>query len=255
MEPNSGQTVTGALNGAIGNDGLQGRPKPNGNVWPVDVDASTTPWPVPVPNPFGVAIIDGWVSPATWTSLQNDNPIFNLEYYRFNNEFVRSNAGTSNSLVKIRNTAFGQIRVYPVGTTAPTPQTGIEYFPQCSSDLPHVFPLRMAVADTSHWQQNLTNQQTYLSGNRSKAALGDAVPNPASVSCFIPIFIPEGSTKEYSILVFGFNGKTELISLPVYSKGKQTIEVNTASLPPGVYGYSLLEGNQRVGTRKLVIIR
>jgi len=69
-----GQAVP-ALGGVIGDNGLPGNEKPNGNVWPVAPQPfSSTPWPVPPGNTLTPdQLLAGWVSPTNWTSIRNDN--------------------------------------------------------------------------------------------------------------------------------------------------------------------------------------
>ena len=62
--------------------------------------------------------LENWLSPANWTNLKNDNPNFGLEYWAFNNEFVR-NATTINTEILRRPQGGEQIMMFR--TVIPNP--------------------------------------------------------------------------------------------------------------------------------------
>ena len=197
--------------------------------------------------------LENWLSPANWTSIQNDNPNFGLEYWAYNNEFVR-NATTINTEILRRPQGGEQIIMFRTGIpNPPVDDPGVVvYRGQCNTDLPNVFPLRMAVdpvvgAVTSIFDVSI--------GKGLKALLGDAIPNPASSRVSIPIFIPEPSNKKYILVIFDLSGKKIFSQIRVIEKGKVMVEIPLVNLPAGVYGFSLSENGKSLGNRKLVVIK
>lgn len=252
VEPGNTETPTGALSGAIGNDGDGSplRPDPSGNVWPID-PATLAAHPVT----HGLAALGFWISPVNWTSLKNDNTNFNLVYWAYNNEFVWADANNGpNATVRKRDENGEQIRVYRTGiSNPPVDDPGVVvYRAQCTTDLPDVFPLRMAVHPSG---DSLTSSLDTDIGQGRNALLGDAIPNPASSNVIIPVFIPEQSGKKYKLSIFDLSGKKVFSEVSVGEKGRVKVDLPLTGLPAGVYGYSLTENGKMLGARKLVIIK
>ena len=245
-----------ALSGPIGNSGLNNSPTPNGNVWPVDAANSTTPWPVPPNYTLPVAtILAGWVPPANWTSLQNDNPNFNLVYWAFDNEYVRPlSDNTATNIVKRRiSPPANQVMVYPEGDPEPT-TPGIDFVEMCSPSLPDVFPLpplRPALPNSN----DVTATLAQIGKQTGQVALGDAVPNPAGTTTRIPIFVPAGHTGSVWLQVFDLTGRAVRWQTELKQSGSQWVDVSLSDFPSGVYGYALSDNGKLVGNRKLVVIR
>ena len=248
-----GQAVP-ALSGVIGDNGLPGNEKPNGNVWPVAPQpVSSTPWPVPPGNTLTPdQLLAGWVSPTNWTSIRNDNtnPANAVTYWSFNNEFV-SNITGSNVLIRSRPGTQDKAYKVPEGSTLIAP-LGIDYIPLCSNDLPMVFPLRMAVNSGENQQ---TEVNKLLSSDKDHVKLGNAIPNPAERTTIIPIFVPESSRNNYVLELFDLQGKQTFLRVDVKEKGLSQIRLDLGKLEAGMYAYRLLEDSRIVGTRKLVVIK
>ena len=128
----------------------------------------------------------------------------------------------------------------------------VVYRGQCNTDLPNVFPLRMAVDPVGN---QLISTIEAIIGNGQKAILGDAIPNPCSSRVLIPLFIPEISDKKYTLSIFDLSGKRTFTEVSIFEKGKAMIDIPLKHLTSGVYGYSLSENGKTLGTRKLVVIK
>ena len=198
--------------------------------------------------------LGNWLSPANWTSIQNDNPNFGLEYWAYNNEFVR-NATTINTEILRRPQGGEQIMMFRTGIpNPPVDDPGVVvYRGQCNTDLPNVFPLRMAVDPLGN--SAVTSFLDLLIGTGLKAILGDAIPNPASSKVAIPVFIPEQSGNNFVLSIFDLSGKSLFEEISITEKGKAMVEIPVHHLPAGIYGFSLREGGKVLGTRKLVLIK
>lgn len=244
---------TAALTGAIGYDGYNslGHPNPSGNAWPVD-EAILAQYPVTE----GISVLQHWISPVNWVSLQNNNPSFNLEYWAYNNEFVwpLSN-NTLTTKIKTRPDNGELIMLFRSGIpNPPVDDPGVVvYREKCDSDLPDLFPfLRQA---TTLSENAVTSTDFRKFGFGLNPVLGDAIPNPASSKVSIPVFIPQKSGEEYVLSVFDLSGKNIMKKFQITDHDWQMVEFTVQDLAEGVYGYSLSENGKLVGTRKLVIIR
>jgi len=188
-------------------------------------------------------------------SLKNNNPDFNLEYWSYNNEFVRNqglNSATNTILKRPENGE--QLMMFREGTTTPPvdiPGT-VVYIASCNLDLPDIFPFASrAAVDFS------ANMVTSTLGNFTEfnALLGDAFPNPASTSVTISIFTPELVDKEFVLSIFDLSGKKVVAQTTIKERGKTNIEVSLSNLHAGVYGYGLSENGKTLSIRKLVVIK
>lgn len=142
--------------------------------------------------------------------------------------------------------------VYPAGTTLPnTPD--VDFVENCNPDLPNVFPLplRPAFPVGNEVTEKLANFG-HLNG---QLVLGDAMPNPTAGTSKIPVYIPLTHIGAIILQIFDLTGRAILWQTELNQTGSQLIEVSLKELPPGVYGYSLVDKGKRVGNRKLVIIR
>jgi hypothetical protein len=256
VEPgiNNPNQPTGALTGAIGNDGINDNEDPNGNVWPVDPTfPGSPPWPIDPSNTFTPAqLLSAWRSPLNWTSIRNDNPdpLEEITYWAFNNEFV-STTVSPNVVVRRRPNTQDLAYKVPEGSSL-IPPSGIEYIPLCSGDLPNVFPLRMAV---NPGEAIVTSTNELLIAQKEKVQLFDAIPNPAEHSTTIPVYIPELSKSNYQLELFDLQGRQLHLSVEIKEKGISKIQLNLSILGAGIYGYRLLENGKTMGTRKLVVFK
>jgi len=173
----------------------------------------------------------------------------------YNNDFVWPVVNnTVNNFVIRRPLLVEKIMMYRQGTTPPPNIPGeVIYIEQCTSDLPNVFPLRMAVDPLGN--SAVTSFLDLLIGTGLKAILGDAIPNPASSKVAIPVFIPEQSGNNFVLSIFDLSGKSLFEEISITEKGKAMVEIPVHHLPAGIYGFSLREGGKVLGTRKLVLIK
>lgn len=238
------------LAGPIGNSGLNNSPNPSGNVWPIDPASLMAN---PVSN--GPGVIANWMSPEGWRSLKNENPdpTAVLEYWAFDNEYVRDPIfETPTNRVRRRVPPALQIIVYPEGTTPPS-NPDYEYVEQCSADLPNVFPLPLRPTKPN---ENETTQKLASIGHPTgNLVLGDAIPNPTSGNTKIPVFIPLNHTGTVLFQIFDLTGRAIRWQTELTRTGSQWVEVSLQTLPAGVYGYCLVDNGKNVGNRKLVLIR
>ena len=99
----------------------------------------------------------------------------------------------------------------------------------------------------------VTIQYTCTNGiteeNASLGSLSDAYPNPASANFTVNYTLTTFSKSE--IAVYDLFGK-KLIETQL-PRVEGSVTINTSSLPPGVYFYSLMVANQRAVTKRLVI--
>jgi hypothetical protein len=237
-----------APSGSIGNNGLGNNGNPSGNVWPIDpaILAANPVW-------MGPGVINNWLSPQGWTSLQNNNPNAVLEYWAYNNEFVWP-ISNNLQLTRVRTRIQGseeELMMYRKGTIPPTDDPGVvRYIEQCTEDLPNVFPLPLRQA-----VHPVTANSPMATENRNSPILGDAIPNPAIDQVQIPVYIPNGFQKNYSISLFDLTGKSILLHIPIYETGQVKISISLKDVPSGVYGYRLQEDGKSLGARKLVILK
>jgi hypothetical protein len=98
----------------------------------------------------------------------------------------------------------------------------------------------------------VTIKYTCSTGIREEQALGslsNAYPNPATSSFSVDYSMPVFTKSQ--IELYDLFGK-KLIELPL-QKNEGTAIINTSSLAPGVYFYTLMVGTQRAETKRLII--
>ena len=81
--------------------------------------------------------------------------------------------------------------------------------------------------------------------------LGQNKPNPFSTTTEVEVSVPE-SVKHAFVYVYDLNGK-KVQQVDVTARGKQTVQLNAATLEEGMYLYSLIADGQVVQTRRMII--
>ncbi len=89
--------------------------------------------------------------------------------------------------------------------------------------------------------------------NISGAELYQNIPNPSNGSTRINYYIPSQINKA-SIIVYDLNGRLYK-KIPVNNHGMSYIEIAEGELAPGQYFYTLFVEEQKVDTKKLLILR
>ncbi len=84
--------------------------------------------------------------------------------------------------------------------------------------------------------------------------IGQCYPHPVSESTMIPVFVPDSNELPTIQISSMLTGKME-VEIEVRETGYSQLEVNTIGWSNGIYLYSLTIDQQRISTRKLVLIR
>ena len=95
------------------------------------------------------------------------------------------------------------------------------------------------------------NLQTTL--NVSSARLAQNVPNPFASSTTIYYTLPEKFTSA-RVLITDKSGK-RLKEVNISGAGEGSIDINTPTLPAGVYQYSLIVDGKLVDTKQMVLTK
>jgi len=97
----------------------------------------------------------------------------------------------------------------------------------------------------------LTKKNGFVSP--SSAYLETPVPNPSSGSVMVRYGLPDQVSNAKLTLVNAKGQVLKTVNLAI--KGAAQINLNTASLPSGVYTYSLWTDGRQAATKQLVIAR
>ena len=112
--------------------------------------------------------------------------------------------------------------------------------------------LQRQVEMLTHVVNNLSGNPTAVNEpSIAGASLGQNYPNPSNQSTTIAYTLPQNFSFA-KIFITDASGKI-LKQQPVYGYGENRITIDTRSLPPGTYYYSLCVDNMLVSTKKMII--
>lgn len=87
--------------------------------------------------------------------------------------------------------------------------------------------------------------------NVTLLSLGQNKPNPFGTTTSIDVSIPESVQKAF-IYVYDLQGK-KVDQVDITARGKQTVQLNAATLTDGMYLYSLIADGKVVETRRMIV--
>lgn len=90
-----------------------------------------------------------------------------------------------------------------------------------------------------------------VDGRVEVLALGQNKPNPFGTSTEIEVSVPE-SVQSAFVYVYDLQGK-KVQQVNLTARGKQTVQLNAASLTDGMYLYSLIADGKVVETRRMIV--
>ena len=90
-----------------------------------------------------------------------------------------------------------------------------------------------------------------VEGSVEVLALGQNKPNPFGTSTEIEVSVPE-SVQSAFVYVYDLQGK-KVQQVNLTARGKQTVQLNAASLTDGMYLYSLIADGKVVETRRMIV--
>ena len=90
-----------------------------------------------------------------------------------------------------------------------------------------------------------------VDGSVEVLALGQNKPNPFGTSTEIEVSVPE-SVQSAFVYVYDLQGK-KVQQVNLTARGKQTVQLNAASLADGMYLYSLIADGKVVETRRMIV--
>ena len=98
---------------------------------------------------------------------------------------------------------------------------------------------------------NANNNSSSLEEETGMGFLGESYPNPATNKVYIPYYLPVESGGIMNI--YDVNGKT--LGSFILIQGENVLEINTVTLPSGVYAYGITIDGVQTETRRMVIIK
>jgi len=110
--------------------------------------------------------------------------------------------------------------------------------------------------DMNRCCKNIVIQKSALQNDNTVVdipVLYQNTPNPFSAGTEIRCYLPE-QTRDAFLFVYNLNGE-QLLSFTLQGTGEQTVNINGASLPAGMYLYSLVVNGNIADTKRMILTK